>query len=156
MTTTHSRDWIVLADSAHVKIFMRDYVNGAMKQVIAYEHPEARLRQRDLASDRPGSAGVGSAHHNYDDSDRPDFPERESQVFLQAVSEQINQAAADNAMDNLILVALPKTAATLKASFRSEASRKLKAEYAKNLISEPEQKLVHHLDQLKEKASKLA
>lgn len=134
MHTKKTRDWILLADRAHAKIYTRHYVNGAMQQYIALEHPAARKFQHDQGSDKPGRGHQSSsgAKHSYED--HADFPEQESQAFLQGIADEINEAAAQDEMDRLILVALPKTMAVIKNALSPQAQKKLGGEYAKNLI----------------------
>lgn len=134
MHTKKTRDWILLADRAHAKIYTRNYVDGAMQQYMALEHPAARKFQHDQGTDKPGRGHQSSSGGKHAYEDHADFPEQESQAFLLGIAEEINDAAAQNEMDRLILVALPKTMATLKSALGPEALQRLGGEYAKNLI----------------------
>ena len=145
-----NREWILLADKAHVKIFTRNYVDGAMQQHIVLTHPEALKRQRDQGTGRPGR-GQGSANSmRYAYEDHADFSEQESEQFLSEVAAELNSAVENDEMDKIILVALPKTMAVLKSELSEAAMAKVTAEYAKNLIGVDENTLSDRLTALKE------
>jgi len=147
MLKPKKREWILLADQAHVEIFTRNYVDSVMQQYIVLEHPAAREHQSQKGTDRPGRGhGSGSQRHAYED--HADFPEQESIKFLQGVAQELNDAASHDEMDQLILVALPKTLAKIKAGLTEQTKGKVVGEYTKNLIGEPVKKLKDHLIKL--------
>lgn len=150
MLKNKKRDWIVLADQAHVEIYTRDYVNGALQQHMVLEHSAARQHQRDQGTDRPGRGyKPGSRqHHSY--SDHADFPAAESAAFLKSLSKEIDLAAKNDELDRLILVALPKTLALIKSEFSAQTSAMISGEYAKNLVKVPENELPARLAKLRE------
>ncbi len=150
MRTRKNREWILFADRAHVKIYTRHYVNGAMQEHLALEHPEAREFQHDQGTDRPGRGQVAGSGSRHAYEDHADFPEQESRAFLKEVSREINHAAENEELDKLILVALPKTMAMIKSEFSTKTMKKVTAEYAKNLINMPETKLRERLSKMEE------
>lgn len=150
MITRKNREWILFADGAHVKIYTRHYVNGAMKEHIYIEHPQARKFQHDQGTDRPGRGHSSGSHSRHAYEDHADFPEQESALFLRDVSREINSAAEKDELDKLILIALPKTLAMLKSEFSKKTNDKVSAEYAKNLMHMPEVKLRERLAKLEE------
>jgi protein required for attachment to host cells len=143
-----NKEWIVLADRAHAKIFTHDYVNGQLKEILVVADTQAQERQHDMGTDRPGRGHGSSSRHSYED--HADFPEQESAMFLTGIAEELNDAAKSDMMDKLILVALPKTLAVIKSKLNQQAKSKLTAEYAKNLISVDETTLIDRLAKLKE------
>lgn len=150
MTFHKNREWILFADRAHAKIYTRHYVNGAMQEHLILEHPEARKFQHEQGTDRPGrgqAAGTGQ-HHAYED--HADFPEQESQAFLKEVGREINEAAENDQLDKLVLIALPKTMAMVKSTFSKSTLKKVTGEYSKNLINIPESDLQERLTKLEE------
>jgi len=150
MRSQKQREWIVLADRAHAKIYTRHYVDGAMRQILVLEHPEARRFQHEEGTDRPGHSHGSASHHRFAYEDHADFPEQESEIFLNAVAGEINEAAAQNEIDKLILVALPKTMAVIKSGLNEHTLSKVAGEYAKNLVGIPEHTLGDRIDKLQE------
>lgn len=152
MHTKKKREWILLADRAHAKIYTRNYVDGAMQQLLMLEHPAARDFQHSQGTDRPGRGHGSGSHRMHAYEDHADFPEQESAAFLHGVAEQVNEAVAQDKMDEVILVALPKTLAVLKSGLNEQAKSKVGAEYAKNLVGSPEGALKDHLTKLDDQA----
>jgi len=150
MLNRKNREWILFADRAHVKIYTRHYVNGAMQEHFVLEHPEARKLQHDQGTDRPGRGHVSGSHSRHAYEDHADFPEQESAAFLKEVSREINHAAENDELDKLILVALPKTMAVIKSEFSNKTIKKVTAEYTKNLTNMPETKLKERLASMEE------
>lgn len=150
MLKSKSREWILLADRAHVKIYTRHYVNGAMQELLILEHPAARKLQHEQGTDRPGRTHDAGSHHHQAYEDRANFPEQESVAFLKEVGREINLAAENDELDKLILIALPKTLATIKSAFSKRTIKKVAGEYTKNLVNSPEKALRDHLAKLEE------
>ncbi|MFC4346848.1 host attachment protein [Kordiimonas lipolytica] len=151
MSTIVNHEWVLLADRAHAEIYTRGHLNGAMLRYLELEHPAARKQQGDLAADRPGHGHGSASHHAYAYEDHANFPEQESEAFLDAVAQELNDAVAHKEIDSLILIALPKTMAMLKAGLNKATLAKISGEYAKNLIGVPEQTLPARLKKLQEK-----
>ncbi|WP_308910496.1 host attachment protein [Pseudokordiimonas caeni] len=141
MHSKPKREWIVLADAAHAKIYTRHYVDGALQQLWVMEHPEARAHQSEMGTDRPGHGHGSASHHRYAYEDHANFPEQESEHFLRSIASEVNRAAKHDEMDNIILIALPKTMATIKSEFNRHTLAKISGEYAKNLIGLPKEAL---------------
>jgi|TARA_R110002012_G_scaffold163729_1_gene326122 protein required for attachment to host cells len=148
MSSKPKREWIVLADAAHAKIFTRNYVDGAVKQTWDMEHPAARALQHELGADRPGHGHGSASHHRYAYSDHADLPEQESRSFLRSVAGEVNRAVRQKEMDDIVLIALPKTMATLKSGFNNYTLAKVSGEYPRNLLGLPETALVERLKDL--------
>lgn len=148
MVLSKKREWILLADQAHARIYTRNYVDSAMQQLLVLEHPAARQHQRQQGTDRPGRGQSTGSHgrHAYEDHAR--FPEQESAAFLRGVAQQINTAIRQEEMDQIILVALPRTMELIKSELTEQARDKVAAEYAKNLIGMPEDKMINKLIKL--------
>ncbi len=140
----------MLADQAHAKIYVRESRLDPLVLHADLSHPPAQRKQNDMGVDRPGRAqeSMNSQRHSYDD--HASFPEQESRVFLQKVAEVIDKGSSSGALDNLILVALPKTRETLKSSLGKQSLEKCTAEYSKNLVSIAAHTLTERLDSLKE------
>lgn len=149
MPSKKNREWILLADRAHAKIFTHDYVNGRLEEIFVIADPAALERQREMGTDRPGRGhgSSSSAGHAYED--HADFPEQESASFLRGIAGELNQAVKSDKMDKLILVALPKTLAVIKSELNEMTKSKVTAEYPKNLIGVDESTLSERLAKLK-------
>lgn len=149
MPNGKNREWILLADRAHAKIFAHDRANGRMDEVFVSADPIALERQHEMGTDRPGRGrGLSpSGGHAYED--HADFPEQESAAFLRGIADEINQAARNDKMDKLILIALPKTLAVIKSALDESAKTRVTAEYQKNLVGVDPSTLGDRLEKMK-------
>ncbi|MCF8468579.1 MAG: host attachment protein [Sneathiella sp.] len=145
-----NREWILLADKAHAKIFTRNFADDVLQPHIVLTHPAAQQRQSEQGTGRPGR-GQGSANTmRYAYEDHADFAEQESVEFLNKVAAKLNSAVKNDEMDKIILVALPKTLAVLNSELSEAAKARITAEYAKNLIGVAEHTLADRLVALKD------
>lgn len=145
-----NREWILLADKAHARIYARDGINGRLTQVLDKAHPAAQGKQGEEGAARPGRGQKSTQAARYAYEDHADFPEQESAVFLRSITDKVNDAVTRDILDRLILVALPKTMARLKSGMSEEALAKIAAEWPKNLIGVAEISLADRLTAFKE------
>lgn len=149
MPFSKNREWILLADKAHARIYAREGINGRLTQVLDKEHPAARGKQSEEAAAPPGRGQKSTNAARYAYEDHADFPEQESAVFLRGVAAEVNKAVTRDVLDKLILVALPKTMARLKSDMTEEARAKIGEEWPKNLIGVAESSLADRLSAFK-------
>lgn len=140
-----NREWILLADKAHARIYVRNGINDRLRPVLDKEHMPARRKQSEEGADRPGRGQKSTHSARYAYEDHADFPEQESAEFLREIAEEVNKAVTRDKLDKLILVALPKTMARLKSDLTSEAQAKIEEEWPKNLIGVAESSLADRL-----------
>ncbi len=149
MPFSKNREWILLADKAHARIYARDGINGRLTQVLDKEHPAARGKQSEEGAAPPGRGQKSMNAARYAYEDHADFPDQESVVFLRDVAAEVNKAVTRDILDKLILVALPKTMARLKSDLTEEARAKIGEEWPKNLIGVAESSLADRLSAFK-------
>ena len=145
-----NREWILLADKAHARIYARNGVNGRLTQVLEKEHPAARRKQSEEGAAPPGRGFKSAQPGRYAYEDHADFAEQESAEFLQGIAERLNKAVAHDKLDKLILVALPKSMAHIKSAMTDAAKEKIGEEWPKNLIGVAENSLADRLSAFKE------
>ena len=58
--------WILVADSAHARIFNAETAKSELSEIDRMIHPEAQLHEQKLTSDLPGSqaGGATGSHHS--------------------------------------------------------------------------------------------
>jgi len=141
------KTWIVLADGQHARIYRLAAAGRSLEAVEDGElnSASAQLRARDLGTDRPGrgASAPGGAVHTMEP--RADVHRLEQERFAQAVAARLNQAAAANAFDRLVIAAPPKTLGALRAALDQPASKLVCGELAKDLMKTPAGDLLDHL-----------
>jgi protein required for attachment to host cells len=129
MTTT----WVVAADSSVCRIFEAGEPAGALQELEVLTHPEARLRARELVSDRPGRTfdSKGAGRHA---KEAPVGPKRhEAMVFAGRIADRLEAGRVAHAFDRLALVAAPKFLGLLRERLTPQVRARIVHEIAKNL-----------------------
>ena len=137
--------WVLAADSARARFFAADTAQGPLKEVADLVHPEARMHERDMASDGPGSAydSVGQGRHSVGNAVEP--KEEEAIRFAKEVCTRLDSARVAGDFDKLYVVAAPRFLGMLRDGL-SEPTRKLvAAEIDKNLAAHKPDEIRSHL-----------
>jgi protein required for attachment to host cells len=125
--------WIVVANSTRCRIFRQHKHGEPLLPVEDLDHPEGRLRARDLASDRPGRAfdSAGSGRHAMGQTVDP--LEQETIRFAKTVADRIDAGRKRECFDRLVLVADPRFLGHLRQGLSSATRQRLTTELKKNL-----------------------
>ena len=127
--------WIVVADSAHAKIYVnhgrgRGVDESPIKEFIGDNQPT-----RDINSDQPGrtfdSAGGGARHAN---EPRTDAHRHAQQLLAHEIASFLDDAANRDTYAQLVLVAPPRALGDLRASLSAKVQAKLVGDLNKNLL----------------------
>ncbi len=70
--------WILVADSAHARIFNAETAKSALSEVESMIHPEAQQHERELTSDLPGRQAGGAADSHHSVGGKTDAKEHEA------------------------------------------------------------------------------
>lgn len=106
MTTQH---WVVVADSNTARIYTHN-INShkePLKLLHTLNHPESKLRDQDLVSDRPGHYKSGGTNRGAFVS-RSDPKELEIEKFAHQIVELLDQGRKQNQFEQLFIFADPR------------------------------------------------
>ena len=127
--------WVVAADFGKARIFSADTAIGALIEQETFVNPEARVKEAELRSDRPGrnNASVGSGRSAMEEAVEP--KEQERIRFARLIADRIEQGRVANAFERLVLVAPPVFLGLLRDSLdppaRSQVSLELHKDYVR-------------------------
>ncbi|RRQ22894.1 host attachment protein [Thiohalobacter thiocyanaticus] len=109
-----SRTWVIVAESSRAKIYEAETAAADLVEREDMVHPEGRLHERDLVSDRPGhdSGEAGSGPHVLDEHTPAHIEEMHR--FAREIAGRLEQGLNDKAYDRLVLVAPPKFLGALR------------------------------------------
>lgn len=141
--TRYRKTWFVIADGMHARVLKRESMHGALEPALDHEliEPAAHGFSRDLGDDKPGRAfdtGAGGRHAMEPRSDPHELAKR---GFARRVAQLVNDAAARDAFERLVLVAPPRTLGEIRAEIAPPAAERIVAESAKELMKLPRAKL---------------
>lgn len=125
--------WVVVASSTRCRIFAQHKHNAPLEQLEEIEHPEGRLHDRDLATDRPGRSfdSSGPGRHGMGQPVSPS--EQENIRFAKSVASRLDAARKREAFDRLVLVADPRFLGHLRQGLTPATRSRLSTELQKNL-----------------------
>lgn len=123
---------VVVADQSKARIFTVDDPHGPLQQVDELEHPEARKREQELTSDRPGRSfdSSGQGRHAMGTSVEP--KKEEAIRFAKQVAGYLQAAHHEGRFNRLLLVAGPPLLGLLRDRLKSLSGVKV-TEIEKNL-----------------------
>lgn len=125
--------WVVVASSTRCRIFTQRKHSGPLQQVEELDHPEGRLRGRDLASDRPGRAFDSAGNRRHAMGQHTDPVEQENIRFAKTVATTIDDARKKDRFERLVLIADPRFLGHLRQGLSQATRHLLTTELHKNL-----------------------
>lgn len=143
-----SRTWVVVADSSRAKIYAAATAGADLVEHEDLVHPEGRLHERDLVSDRPGhdSGEAGSGPHVLDEP-TPAHVE-EMHRFAREIATRLEQGLNDKAYDRLVLVAPPKFLGALRDALPQGVAGAVAETLHKNLVQRSAEEVREHVHTL--------
>ncbi len=132
---------IVVADRVEARFY--DYVpGGALRIVGRLSSSRARLRDRDLVSDRPGrvfnrappaTGRRGTVMHHATDGERSPH-QREAQAFARRIAGELESARCLHEFGNLVLISAPGFLGLLRQSLTRELRGISRIELRKDIM----------------------
>jgi protein required for attachment to host cells len=106
MSSTHHNTWVLVTDSAICRLY--DYNRNPEQLVLVKEikHPENRLKDTDLTSDRPGHFKSG-ANNRGSFSQETDPKEVKIEEFARDIDKVLDHGRVTQAFTKLIIIAPP-------------------------------------------------
>lgn len=101
-----SKTWILVSNASEARIFFRNGIRNELTLVKELTHPESRMKNAELSSDRAGyMKGVGNGHGSKNPQSEP--KQNEAQFFAQQLAHELNQGRCSQQFENLVLIAPP-------------------------------------------------
>ncbi|MEN8207345.1 MAG: host attachment protein [Pseudomonadota bacterium] len=139
-----SKLWVVVADKSKARIFTVADPRGALLEESKLEHPEARGREQELSSDRPGRSfdSKGQGRHAMGSTVEPD--KQETIRFAKQVADHVQAGHNEGRCDRLLLVAGPPMLGLLRENLKTSSDLNV-SEIEKNLGQYDAQEIRKHL-----------
>jgi protein required for attachment to host cells len=142
--------WILVAHDAGARMFESRGPGKGLDLVETIEHPEGRLRDRDIVSDRPGrSFRKDSGDPRRASMSRSEGPhDRAVADFARALADKLKHARVENQYERLVLVAPPRFLGLLRSSLDGPTAQLVVGSIDKDLASSKETELIEHLGEV--------
>lgn len=124
--------YIVVGDSADVRIFLSQSRFGDWTEVASESNPDATAREGDRVSDRPGRAfdSFGKGRHAMEPAETA--RQHEIRRFAHEIGDSLNKALSAGNFEHLAIVAEPKFLGYLRKELSATTQRTLHCELPLN------------------------
>jgi len=142
MPNTHT--WIVVANSSTAKIF-KLVKFPEIEEIHAFEHPESRLHNQDLVTDREGRSfqSIGFGRSAYQPETEPKMVE--IQKFATLISHFLTASHQNGEFTRLYLLASPAFLGLLRQRMDLQTQKAIVAESPKDLTDHKKEEIEEHL-----------
>ena len=137
--------WIVAADSSRAKILESPNRVGPLTAVQDLEHPESRLKNRDLSADGPGRSFDSAGQGRHAMEPETEAREVEAARFARQISRLLREQSDHGRFDRLVLAAPPEFLGLLRDSLDKPVRDKISAEVIKDIATESPDDIRKHL-----------
>ena len=137
--------WILSANGARATIYSAEAPTAALVEVASLEHPEARSKEMELTSDRPGRTfdSFGSGRHAKSSEVGP--KQTEQIRFAREVVDRLEQGRVGHAFERLVVVAAPAFLGHLRDSMSAPLASAVSLEIDKDYTALRPDELRSHL-----------
>ncbi|HFD78907.1 MAG TPA: host attachment protein [Gammaproteobacteria bacterium] len=140
-----TRTWILVAESSRAKIYATENRTAIPEEVEDIVHPEGRLHEGDLVTDKPGNdpGSVGQGPHVLDD--KVSATRQEHIEFAKELAERLEAGRTSGRFDRLAIAAPPAFLGLLREKLSREVKEKVFREIDKNLVRLPPEELRNYV-----------
>jgi protein required for attachment to host cells len=142
--TENMRLCILVADGEHARLLRPD-ADNVLHIANSFDSATAHLLSHELVSDRPGRDFESARPGSHGVTPRHDPHQMEKVKFAHFIADQLNQAAAHEAFDRLVLVAPAHVLNDIEEALDGVVARKVVGRLAKDLVKVPNHALSPHL-----------
>lgn len=136
MTSTLHRkavvmDWVLVANAARARCFVRDAGNNAMRELASFVHPQARQKGEALADDRGGHVQKGIVSTQFEP--HTDLHAKQHAQFARELAQHLEAAGLAHRYPGLWLIASNPFLGELRAHLGDATLQLLKGSMALDL-----------------------
>ncbi len=136
--------WLMIANSSLARIFKIEKRQD-LKEIKILEHPQSRLHNLDLVSDKPGRdfESVGAGRHSLETKVLP--KEHEFEIFAKSLADYLESARNRGEFDTLYISAGPSLLGLLRQCLHPNTLKIIEGEANKDLTQLKAQEIPPHL-----------
>lgn len=144
----HKPTWILVASRSHAKIFEPVDRGEDLRVVADFPHPEGRLKDREINTDRPGRQFdlSNQSRHTTGAASLP--TEQIAEYFAKDLADFLDESRARNEFERLILVAEPRFLGKLQGSLSKPTSKCVVDTVNKEYVDLSQDELIERLGDL--------
>ncbi|AOU97584.1 hypothetical protein BI364_06080 [Acidihalobacter yilgarnensis] len=127
--------WVLVANAGRARLFCSSSRNGKLVEQAAWIDSEARLKTRDILSDKAGRAHDISGQSRHAIAPRVDLKSEEAMRFARMVCEKLTEVMKRNPCERLHIAAAPAFLGRLRECMGTPLRGKITTELAKDLTA---------------------
>jgi protein required for attachment to host cells len=136
--------WILVAHRGGARLFESPGPGKGLQLVEDIPHPEGRLKNGEINTDRPGRA-FDSFSRRHGMSQEHEATDQVSLMFARHLCDKLEKARAENRFAKLVLVAEPRLLGELRAALDKHTAALVSATLDKDLVGVDNRDLPKHL-----------
>ena len=143
----NSKTWILVANSSQAKVFKLTKF-PEIEEIQSLDHPESRLHNQDLVTDRPGRGfqSTGESRSSYQPSTEPKAVEIEK--FAQKINGYLSAAHNNGEFVKLYVMANPTFLGILRSTLHHNIQKVIIAEVDKDMTDRKKSEIEEQISAL--------
>ena len=137
--------WILIADRSNARVFENAGAHHGLSLVREIEHPEGRLQNREIGSDKPGRSFDSHGQGRHALGTEYDPSEHLAQQFAKSLAGVLEEGRTHHRFDRAVLVAEPRFLGLIKDALSGPTRDCVSATVNKDLSHVREHDLPQHL-----------
>jgi protein required for attachment to host cells len=138
--------WIVVADAARARILHLKGHKSGLEEVHDLVNPEARLKGRDLVTDRHGSTHKRMADGRPGMGDNGEVNHQVEKAFAREVAARLRELCRENGVESLVIAAAPRFLGELRRNLDRNTAGLIRQTVNKDLSRLSPEDIKAHLD----------
>lgn len=130
-----SKIWVVVADASRARIFTARTPGDGLVELETLTHPEGRLHEGDLVTDRSGRDRDAAGGGGHDMGHTDDAKDTEGARFAVEVCDALEKARVQGEIKKLHVVASPHFLGLLRKQQTAALKKLVEGELSKNLVT---------------------
>ena len=136
--------WILVANASLARLYANLGPNKGLQLIKELVHPQSRMKNADLVTDRAGLLQAGSGHGAREPATPP--KQNAARSFAQMLAKELYQGRSRNKFGRAILVAPPAFMGMLNATLDGPTAQMITDRLEKDYTKTPEPDLCGHLE----------
>lgn len=128
------KTWIIVANSNCARIFQMEKGKGDLKELEALVHPESRLREHDLVSDKPGRGYESFGMERHAIEPKTSAKRQEFIDFAKHLTRHLESARKKGEFECLFVAATPVFLGVLRQALDKNTAQLIEREIDKDII----------------------
>lgn len=140
-----AKTWILVANASQARIFFRNGIKQELTLVKELLHPESRMKNAELVTDRAGyMQGTGNGHGSKQPQTEP--KQNEALHFAQELAQELNSGRCSQQFERIILVAPPSFMGLLGEKIDTQTAKLIDSRIGKDYTQSDEKSLISSLE----------